>query len=131
MAIEKETTSLGMPWEEGFGYAQAVRVGDTIYLAGQVSHDAEGNIVGAGDMAAQMRQAYANVAEVLERFGATMDNVVDETMFVTDVGAAMEAAGAIRREVFGGRPAAANTLIQISGLAFPELMIEIKCIAKL
>ena len=46
MAINKETKSLGMPWEKEYGYAQAVKVGETIYLSGQVSHDEEGNIVG-------------------------------------------------------------------------------------
>lgn len=50
MAICKETKSLGMPWEKEYGYAQAVKVGDTIYLSGQVSRDDKGNIVGHGDM---------------------------------------------------------------------------------
>jgi 2-iminobutanoate/2-iminopropanoate deaminase len=47
-----------MPWEKEYGYAQAVKVGDTIYVSGQVSHDDKGNIVGRGDMEVQMRQAY-------------------------------------------------------------------------
>ena len=59
MAINKETKSLGMPWEKEYGYAQAVKVRDTIYLSGQVSHDDEGNIVGLKDMETQIRQAYA------------------------------------------------------------------------
>ncbi len=46
MAINKEPKSLGMPWEKEYDYAQAVKVGDTIYLSGQVSHDDEGNIMG-------------------------------------------------------------------------------------
>ncbi len=50
MAINKDTRSLNMPWEKEYGYAQAVKVGDTIYLSGQVSHDDQGNIVGPGDM---------------------------------------------------------------------------------
>jgi 2-iminobutanoate/2-iminopropanoate deaminase len=45
MAINKETKSLRMPWEKEYGYSQAVKVGDTIYLSGQVSHDDKGNIV--------------------------------------------------------------------------------------
>jgi enamine deaminase RidA (YjgF/YER057c/UK114 family) len=130
MAIRKETTSLGMPWEKEYGYAQAVKVGDTLYLSGQVSHDDEGNIVGRGDMEAQVRQCYVNVRKVLAHFGATMDHVVDEVWFVTDMDAAFAAAVKCRREVFGGTPVTANTLIQIQRLAFPELMIEIKCIAK-
>ncbi len=131
MDIDKETATLGMPWEDSFGYAQAVRVGDTLYLSGQISHDEAGNIVGNGDMSAQMRQAYANVAKVLGSFGAGMDNIVDEVMYVTDPDAALTVAGEIRRQAYGAKPAAANTLIKVAGLAFPELMIEIKCTARL
>ena len=85
MAISKETKSLGMPWEKEYGYAQAVKVGETIYLSGQVSHDEEGNIVGISDMETQMRQTYANIQKVLSQYGATMDNIVDEVLFVTDM----------------------------------------------
>jgi 2-iminobutanoate/2-iminopropanoate deaminase len=130
MAISKETKSLGMPWEKKYGYSQAVKVGDTIYLSGQVSHDDKGNIVGLGDMEAQMRQAWANVDKVLAQYGATIDNVVDEVIFVTDMEAAFAAAVKIRPEVFRGCPLVASTIVQIQRLAFPELMIEIKCIAK-
>ena len=129
--IEKQTATLGMPWEKEFGYAQAVKVGDTIYLSGQVSHDDDGNVVGVGDMEAQVRAAYANVQKVLDQFGATMANVVDEFVFVTDMDAAFGAMAKIRPEVYGGTPVVANTLIGTPRLAFPELMVEIRCIAKL
>ena len=129
MAIDKETTSLDMPWEQEYGYTQAVKVGDTIYLAGQVSHDDKGNIVGLGDMEMQMREAYTNVQKVLARYGATMANVVDEVLFVTDMDAAFAAAVKCRQEVFSGTPVVSSTIVQIQRLAFPELMIEIKCVA--
>ena len=119
-----------MPWEKEYGYAQAVKVGDTIYVSGQVSHDDMGNIVGQGDMEAQMRQAYANVRKVLSQYGATMDNIVDEILFVTDMNTAFAAAVKCRNEVFSGAPNVASTIVQIQHLAFPELMIEIKCVAK-
>jgi len=48
LTINKETKSLDMPWEKEYGYAQAVKVGDTIFVLGQVSHDDTGNIVGRG-----------------------------------------------------------------------------------
>jgi 2-iminobutanoate/2-iminopropanoate deaminase len=130
MTITKETKDLGMPWEKEYGYSQAVKVGDTIYLSGQVSHDDKGNIVGVGNMEVQMRRAWANVAKLLKDYGATIANVVDEVIFVTDIEAALTAAVKVRPEVFGGRPVVASTLVQVSRLAFPELMIEIKCIAK-
>jgi 2-iminobutanoate/2-iminopropanoate deaminase len=130
LTISKETTSLGMPWEKEYGYAQAVKVGDTIYISGQVSHDDNGNIVGTGDMEAQMRQAYANIKKVLVQFGSNMDNIVDEILFVTDMNTAFAAAVKCRQEIFSGTPVVASTIIQIQRLAFPELMIEIRCVAK-
>jgi enamine deaminase RidA (YjgF/YER057c/UK114 family) len=65
MTINKEAKSLGMPWKKEYGYAQSVKVEDTIYVSGQVSHDETGKIVGRGDMEAQMRQAYTNIQKVL------------------------------------------------------------------
>jgi 2-iminobutanoate/2-iminopropanoate deaminase len=131
MALKKESKSLGMPWEKEYGYSQAVKVGDTIYVSGQVSHDDEGKIVGRGDMEAQMRQAYANIQKMLEQYGTTMDNVIDEVLFVTDMNTAFTAAVKCRQEVFSGQPVVASTIVQIQRLAFPDLMIEIKCVAKL
>ena len=131
MAIKKESKSLGMPWEKEYGYSQAVKVGDTIYISGQVSHDDEGKIVGRGDMEAQMRQAYANIQEMLKKYGATMANVIDEVLFVTDMNTAFAAAVKCRQAIFSGQPVVASTIVQIQQLAFPDLMIEIKCVAKL
>lgn len=129
--IQKDTTGLGMPWETEYGYAQAVRVGNTIYLAGQVSHDDNGSIVGVSDMEKQMRQAYANIRKVLARYGATIDNIVEETLFVTRMDEAFAARTACRQEVFGGHTELASTIVQVERLAFPELMVEIKCTAQL
>ena len=130
MKINKEATSLNMPWEKEFGYSQAVKVGDTIYLSGQVSHDDNGNVLGEGNMEVQMRAAYANVGKVLAQYGASMDNVVDEILFVTDMDAAFAARAKIKQEVFSGSPVLGNTIVQIQRLAFPQLMVEIKCIAR-
>src|SRR4029453_4597761 len=122
MTINKETKSLGMPWEKEYGYAQAVKVGDTNYVSGQVSHDDKGDIVGRGDMEVQMRQAYANIQNVLPQYGVTMENIVDETLFVNDMDAAFAAAVKCRQDVFSGSPVVASTIVQIQRLAFPELM---------
>src|SRR5262245_35422263 len=130
MALTKDAKSLGMSWEKEYGYSQAVKVGNTIYLSGQVSHNDEGTLVGPGDMKAQMRQAYRNIEKVLGQYGATMDNIVDEVVFVTDVDAAFHARIECKEEVFGGRPVLASTLIGIQRLARPEFMVEIKCIAQ-
>ncbi len=128
--INKKTTSLNMPWEQDYGYSQAVKVGDTIYISGQASHDSKGNVVGIDDMEMQMRQSYANIQKVLAHYGATMDNIVDEVIFVTDMETGHAAASKCRQEVFAGTPVVASTIVQIQRLALPEFMIEIKCIAK-
>jgi 2-iminobutanoate/2-iminopropanoate deaminase len=130
MTISKESKSLGMSWEKEYGYSQAVKVDNTIYISGQVSHDDKGNIVGLEDMQVQMRQAYANIEKVLAQYGATMENIVDEVLFVTDMDAAFVARVKCRREVFSGNPILASTIVQIQRLAFPELMVEIRCICK-
>ena len=130
MAISKVGTSLGMPWEKEYGYSQAVKVGDTIYLSGQLSHDDKGNVLGEGDMEVQMRAAYANIGKVLAQYGATMDNIVDEILFVTDIDAAFPARAKMKQEVFSGSPVLGSTIVQIQRLAFPQLMIEIRCIAR-
>jgi 2-iminobutanoate/2-iminopropanoate deaminase len=119
MTISKKTTSLGMPWEKQYGYAQAVQVRDT-----------KGNIVELGSMEVQMRQAYANIKKVLTEYKATIENVVDEVLFVTDMDAAFAAAVKCRQEIFSGAPVVASTIVQIQRLAFPELMIEIRCVAR-
>ena len=116
MPIPKEAGTLAMPWEQSYGYAQAVRVGDTIWVSGQLSHDNEGNIVGPapvdaqgrildhGNMRIQMAQCYANARKVLAQYGATLDNVVEEVLYVTDMDTAFAVAGAVRAEAYGGRP---------------------------
>jgi len=114
--------------------ANGVKVGDTIYLSGQVSLDNDGNVVGAGDLAAQVRQAYANVKETLAGFDATMENIVDEMMLLTNIQDAMgnlEGVFGARTEAYGGNPDVTQTMVQVAALAMPELLIEIKCIARI
>jgi enamine deaminase RidA (YjgF/YER057c/UK114 family) len=133
MAIRKEAKGFGMPWEDEYGYAQAVKVDDTIYVSGQLSHDAEGRMVGASpaDMETQMRQTYANAKKILAKFGATLDDVVEEVLYVTDMDKAFAAAGRVRKEAYGStRPAVASTILVTPRLALAEQLIEIKFVAK-
>jgi enamine deaminase RidA (YjgF/YER057c/UK114 family) len=141
--IAKEVANLGMPWEEQYGYAQAVKVSDTIYVSGQLSHDDDGNMVAPapldpagriadhGNMGAQMAQSYANIEKVLASYGATMDDIVEEVVYVTDMDAAFAVAGEIRRQAYGALPAVASTILVTPRLAFPDQLIEIKVIARL
>lgn len=135
MPVNKQIVRFG-PFKDYI--ASGVRVGNALYLSGQVSVDGEGNVVGAGDMRAQVRQAYANVEAVLAEFGATMDNVVDEMWLVTDMANVMDNIDElfkIRSVVYLGNPdlgaqvETSQTLVQVASLVMPELMIEIKCIA--
>ena len=91
MAFTKKAKFLGMSWEKENGYSQAVKVDNTIYVSGQVSHDDKGNIVGQGNMEVQMCQAYTNIQKVLVQYGATMYNIMNEVLFVTDMDAAFAA----------------------------------------
>ena len=63
-------------YSKGASFAQGVEVGDTIYVAGQAALDDQGKVVGLGDMRAQSRQTFANIATVLAEAGSTMDDVV-------------------------------------------------------
>jgi 2-iminobutanoate/2-iminopropanoate deaminase len=120
----------GVPRESGYGYSQAVKVDDTIYVSGQVDHDETGKILNPGDMEGQMRQAYANVGRVLAHFGATMENVVDEILFVVDMESAMKARGRLKDEVFGQSILPAATIVQIERLALTGFMVEIRIVAR-
>ena len=100
-----------MPWEKEYGYAHTVKIGDTIYVSGQMSHDDDGNIVGREEMEAQMRQAYSNIKKLLAHYGATMENIIDEILFVTDMDAAFAAAVKCRQEIFSGNPVVASTIL--------------------
>jgi enamine deaminase RidA (YjgF/YER057c/UK114 family) len=143
MTLSKDVKGSGMPWEEQYGYAQAVKVDDTIYVSGQLSHDDHGNMVGAAplddsgrisdysNMETQMRQTYANAQKLLNQFGATLDNVVEEVIYVRDMDTASAVAGTVRKEAYGSRkPAVASTILVTPRLAFPAQLIEIKFIAK-
>ena len=144
MTLTKEAKGLGMPWEDVYGYAQALKVGNTIYVSGQIGHDDEGNIVGPApvdddgnildhsNMEVQMRQAYKNAKKVLSYYGATLGNVVEEVLYVTNMDAAFAVAGPVRKEAYGSvKPEVASTLLVTPRLAFPPQLIEIKFIAQI
>lgn len=137
-SITKRVENFGMPWERIYGYGQAVQVGNVVYLSGQLSHDQEGNLIGpapvdvsgkvldASNMELQMRTTYENAARLLERFGATLDNVVEETLYAVDFPAAFAVAGKVRKAAYGTeRPVCASTIVGTTRLAFPEQLIEI------
>ena len=107
-----------------------MQVGDIIYLSGQVGVDERGSA--PDDIVAQTVLAYQNVKAVLAEFGATLDNVVEETVFVTDMAESMSQVQEIfaaRASAYGQRPEVAQTLVGVSALVDPAFKIEIKCTA--
>ncbi|MAZ87257.1 MAG: hypothetical protein CL693_06395 [Cellvibrionaceae bacterium] len=127
MSIEKQTYRAG-PYKNVF--AQAVKTGNVIHLSGQVGMDSKGKL--GADMVEQTEIAYANIKHVLSEMGASLDNIVDETMFVTDMGEFMtkgEALLGARAKAYGGVPEVCQTVVQVTALVMPELKIEIKCVA--
>jgi 2-iminobutanoate/2-iminopropanoate deaminase len=78
----------------------------------------------------QMRTAYAKVARALEQLGATLVDVVDEVLFVSDYLAAATVAGRVRHDVYGGTPRVASTLIPVAPFGPGSTVIEIKCVAR-
>lgn len=102
-------------------------VGETIYVAGQAALDANGKVVGVGDMKAQTRQTFANIATVLKEAGATLDDVVKITTYITDMSRYAEYS-AVRKETFINHLPASATVAS-PALVFSELLIEIEAIA--
>lgn len=112
-------------WSVPFGFDQATLVESPtrwLVCSGQTSIDAEGNVAHVGDMRGQRAAALANVEALLAEAGMTLDDVVRTTAYVTDVDAFLADSG-------GAWPHAAFTLIGVSRLAYPELLVELEVIA--
>jgi enamine deaminase RidA (YjgF/YER057c/UK114 family) len=114
----------GGPWEARVGYARAVRAGDHVHVAGCTGVDAEGRVVGDGDLGAQLRQAIANAERGLRLAGATLADVVRTRVYVRDIARWEEAADA-HAEAFGAHPPAA-AMIEVSRFIDPAMLVEIE-----
>jgi 2-iminobutanoate/2-iminopropanoate deaminase len=112
-----------------FAYSHAVRLGDLIFVAGQVPRDRNGDTVGPGDPKAQTEQVFANLKAVLEAAGSGLDRVGKVTVFITDL-AHRPAIHEVRHRIFseiGHYPA--STMVVIKSLADPAWLIEIEAVA--
>jgi len=109
-------------------YSQVVKAGNTIYIAGQVSQDEHGQLVGPGDIVAQANQVFENIAKALAAAGAGFSDVVKFTTYVTDP-RYREALRDVRSKYLGNNPPPASTLVVVAGLALPEYLLEIEAIA--
>jgi enamine deaminase RidA (YjgF/YER057c/UK114 family) len=119
-------------WQEAFGYSQANLIGEVqqvLLCSGQLSIDASGNLTGAGDMEAQVSAAMDNLATVLESASFSLADVVKLTIYTTDVDAYLQSHGIVTERARHNGRSPAMTLIGVSRLAFPELLVEIEAIA--
>ena len=108
-------------------YTDAVRSGNLLFVSGCVPVDGDGALVGDGDVVAQARQAFANVGAVLAGAGASFDDVIKVTVYLTDVDDRPRI-NPVRQELFGEvRPA--STLVEVSRLAVAGARIEVDCVA--
>jgi enamine deaminase RidA (YjgF/YER057c/UK114 family) len=114
----------------GFSHGALQRGGATVHLAGQVAWDAQGKLVGAGDLAAQTRQALQNLRSVLAAVGGTPADIVRVRTYVVNhspdkLGPVLGELGAF----YGGTPPAPNTFIGVQALALPDFLVEIEATA--
>ena len=119
--------SSGAKWEDIVGYSRAVRVGNTIEVAGTTAVDEQGNVVGVNDAYEQTRFSLAKIEKALTAAGASLEDVVRTRMFVTDI-SKWEEIGRAHGEFFRTiKPAA--SMIEVKGLISPNLLVEIEVTA--
>ncbi len=126
---ERQRYSSGMKWERVVGYSRAVRVGNRIYVTGTTATNENGDIVGVGDAYAQTIEVIKNIERALQALGAGLETVVRTRMFVTDISRWEEygrAHGEFFREIMP-----ATTMVEVSKLIDPDMLIEIEADAEL
>ena len=119
-------------WQDQFAFSQGIEVSGatrTLYCAGQTSVDGEGKVVHAGNMSAQVDQAFRNLATVLEAAGFTLSDVVRLNYYTTDVDGFFQAHDVVKRYLGQAGSQPAGTLLGVARLAFPDLLVEIEATA--
>ena len=121
---DRSNYSSGTPWESIAGYSRAVRVGNIIEVAGTTAVDAEGQVVGAGDIGEQTDYIFNKIRNALNDAGSKMSDVIRTRMYLTDIND-WETVARVHGDIFSDiKPV--STLVEVSGLIDEELLIEIE-----
>jgi enamine deaminase RidA (YjgF/YER057c/UK114 family) len=132
MAKHSQVRYINEPVEKQLGFSAIVQTGNTLRLSGIVSVDEQMNVVAPEDMVAQIEQIYNIMEQTLAKCQATLADVVNEMIFVTDMAAlADSAATAARLARYGDNAPPSATAVQVSALFSPGAVIEIQATAVL
>ena len=125
--MQRTNYSSGAKWEDIVGYSRAVKIGNTIEVTGTVAVNENSELIGKNDAYAQTKFIIQKIQTVLNRAGATLNDVVRTRMFVTDI-SRWEEYGKAHGEFFGTiKPC--TSMIEVKGLIDPDYLIEIEATA--
>lgn len=127
MSVKMEVIAIDPDPLAPYAIAPGWRVGDVLFLSGQAAIDESGTIIGAGDIDAQISQTFVNIDKVLAAGGSSRDRIVKVTIYLTDMAHFPRIVDA--RKKYFSSPYPADTIVEVSALALPELMVEIDVIA--